>query len=176
MKKIIILFFMMISMAIVSNAQNAFQQNDKLLGVGLGLNSYYNGGSPVGVSYEIGVTDNISVGGSFDYISKTYEYAGAADTKFSTFYLAARASYHLNRLIQLNTDNVDLYGGAALGYRSFTWSNPYFGSALDNNYNSGLYLGLYVGGKYYFSHSVGVFLEVGAVGSTNARVGLGFKL
>lgn len=173
MKKTTVLFFALVLAGTVSKAQNAFNSNDKLLNVGVGLNSYYTGGTPVGASLEVGVAQNLSLGVSFDYVGHTYSYN---NNRFSALYLGGRASYHFNRLLELNTNNVDLYGGVALGYRSFTWRDPYTGNDLGRDYNSGAYLGLYAGGKLYFSKKVSLFLELGAGGSTNARIGLGFKL
>lgn len=175
MKKTIVLIFVLASVGTIAKAQNAFNSNDKLLNVGVGLNSYYAGGTPVGASLEVGVAQNLSLGVSFDYIGHTYSYPGY-ENRFSALYLGGRASYHFNRLLELNTNNVDLYGGVALGYRSFSWRDPYNGNDLGNNYNNGLYLGLYAGGKLYFTKKVSLFVELGAGGSTNARIGLGFKL
>ena len=169
MKKTILLFLVMVTASAVSKAQNAFTQNDKLLNIGVGLNSYYDGGTAVGASFKVGVARNISLGVSFDYLSRTYDY-GAYGNRFSALYLGGRASYHFNRLFELITNKVDLYAGAALGYRSFSWRDAYTGNNLGHDYNSGLYLGIYAGGKYYFAPKVSGFLELGAVGSTNARL------
>ncbi len=175
MKKTILLMLVTLTVVTVSKAQNAFNRNDKLLNIGLGLNSYYDGGTPVGASFEVGVAQDLSAGASFDYLSRNYV-GGGYSSRFSALYLGGRLSYHFNRLLQLNTNNVDFYGGAALGYRSFSWSDTYTGQDLGHNYNSGLYLGLYAGGKYYFSRKMSAFIELGSGGSTNARIGLGFKL
>ena len=176
MKKTIVLIFVLASVGTIAKAQNGFNSNDKLLNVGVGLNSYYAGGTPVGASLEVGVAQNLSLGVSFDYVGQTYRESGYNDNRFSALYLGGRASYHFNRLLELNTNNVDLYGGVALGYRSFTWRDPYNRNDLGRDYNSGLYLGLYAGGKLYFTKKVSLFVELGAGGSTNARIGLGFKL
>ncbi len=176
MKKLMILLLvMMIAGSTVSKAQDAFRHSDILLNIGVGLNSYYDGGTPVGASLEFGIAENFSLGGSFDYLSRTYDY-GTYGNRFSALYLGARGSYHFNRLFQLTTNKVDLYAGAALGYRSFSWRDAYTGNDLGHDYNSGLYLGIYGGGKYYFAPKVSGFLELGAVGSTNAKIGIGFKL
>ena len=175
MKKTAVLFFVLVLAGTVSKAQNAFNSNDRLLNVGLGLNSYYTGGIPVGASLEVGVAQNLSLGASFDYVGHSYGNQGN-ERRFSALYLGGRASYHFNRLLELNSNNVDLYGGLALGYRSFTWRDSYTGNDLGYNYSNGLYLGLYAGGKLYFTKKISLFVELGAGGSTNARIGLGFKL
>ncbi len=156
-----------------TGAMAQFKKGDNLLNVGIGVNSYYSGGIPLSVSYEKGVTEDISVGGSLDYLSHHYGVFGA-DYRFTALYIGARGSYHFNRLLNLRNDKVDIYAGVGLGYRSFSWSN-YNGISLGNTYGSGLFLGIYAGGRYYFSKKVGGFLELGALGSTNARLGVSFR-
>ncbi|MEQ9414505.1 MAG: hypothetical protein RIF39_11770, partial [Cyclobacteriaceae bacterium] len=89
--------------------------------------------------------------------------------------IGARGSYHFSELLNLNNEKIDLYGGLTLGYRNFSWSDSGFGSGLGNSYGSRAFLGIYAAGRYYFSEKVGAFLEVGAVGSTNAKLGVAFK-
>ncbi len=68
-----------------------------------------------------------------------------------------------------------MYAGATLGYRTFSWNDGYSGSGLKSSYGSGVYLGILAGGKYYFSDKIGAFVELGAIGSTNVRIGVAFK-
>lgn len=171
MKKAIFTVMAIFAIGSFSFAQNgAFNKGDKLLNVGIGINSYYSGGIPFGASLEFGVTDQISVGGSVDYLSSSY----SAGFKFTTIYIGARANYHFNEILNLESDKVDVYGGLTLGYRSFSWGDKDF-AGLGNSYGSGIYFGGLVGGKYYFSDKIGAFLELGAIGSTNARIGVAFK-
>ncbi len=172
MKKTIFTMVAIFAISSFSFAQNgAFSNGDKLLNIGIGLNSYYNGGSPLGASFEYGITDDISVGANIDYLSTKYN-----GYKFNAFYFGVRANYHFNELLEINNDQVDLYGGLSLGYRSFSWTDHFYESSLGKGYGSGTYLGLIVGGKYYFSDNIGAFLELGAGGASNARIGVAFKL
>ncbi len=176
MKKRFSLFVLVGLFSLLSGSVYAqYAKGDKLLNIGIGVNSYYNGGIPVGASFEVGVTDEISVGGSIDYLSHKYNAGFGSDFKFTALYIGGRGSYHFNKLLNLANDKIDLYGGLALGYRSFTWSDSNFNSGLGNSYGSGVYLGIFAAGRYYFSENVGAFLEVGAVGSTNAKLGAAFK-
>lgn len=176
MKKRFSLFVLVGLFSLLSGSVYAqYAKGDKLLNIGIGVNSYYNGGIPVGASFEVGVTDEISVGGSIDYLSHKYNAGFGNDFKFTALYVGGRGSYHFNKLLNLANDKIDLYGGLALGYRSFTWSDSNFNSGLGNSYGSGVYLGIFAAGRYYFSENVGAFLEVGAVGSTNAKLGAAFK-
>src|SRR5260221_8542163 len=121
MKKVILFILISVLTVSISKAQKAaYSQGDNLLNVGIGLNSYYSGGIPFGASYEKGITDVISAGANFDYLSNTY-----FNIKFTAIYFGVRGSYHLNEALKIDNDNIDIYAGAGLGYRSFSWSNAY---------------------------------------------------
>jgi len=173
MKQLSVLLCALI-ISFAANAQNgAYSKGDKLLNVGVGLNSYYSGGLPFGASFELGVTEDISVGVNVDYLSHKYKAFG--EYKFTALYFGARGSYHFNTLLNIENEKIDVYAGATLGYRSFTWSDDYTAGGLKNSYGSGVYLGIFAGGKYYFTDNIGAFVELGAIGSTNARIGLAVK-
>jgi hypothetical protein len=164
------LSLLLIGAAFIFSTQNTIAQyskGDKLLNVGIGLNSYYAGGIPLTAALEVGVTEDISAGGSLGYLSYGGNYG------FRILYLGARASYHVNKLINLNNDKIDLYGGAGLGYRSYKWKDDY-GLGYNANYN-GIYFGGFVGGRYYFKPNIAGVMELGAGGYSNATVGLTFK-
>ena len=172
MKKSIFTIIAIFAITTISFAQNgAYNKGDKLLNIGIGVNSHYSGGIPVGASLEFGVTEDISVGVNVDYLSHKY----MSDFKFTALYAGARANYHFNNVLNINNDKVDVYGGLTLGYRSFSWKNSDYDDVLGKAYGSQVYLGAQIGGKYYFSDNVGIFLELGELGSTNARVGVAFK-
>lgn len=155
-----------------SFAQNyAFNNGDKLLNIGIGMNSQYTGGIPIGASFEFGVTNDISVGVNVDYLS--HKYVGGY--KFTAVYFGARANYHFNKLLNITNDNLDLYGGLSIGYRRFSWKDTDFSDMMGKGYTSESYWGVQIGLKYYFSDNVGGFLEVGELGSTNARIGVALK-
>lgn len=172
MKKSIFTIIAVFAITTFSFAQNgAFNNGDKLLNIGIGVNSHYSGGIPVGASLEFGITDDISVGANVDYLSHKY----SDGFKFTAVYFGARANYHFNEVLNINNDNVDVYGGLTLGYRSFSWKDSGFDDILGKSYGSQMYFGAQIGGKYYFSDNVGGFIELGELGSTNARVGVAFK-
>ncbi|MBS1508780.1 MAG: hypothetical protein JSS79_19240 [Bacteroidetes bacterium] len=172
MKKIILGICVLGAISFLStDAVAQFKNGDKLLNLGFGVNSYYTGGIPLSASFEVGVTDDISVGGGLDYLS--YNYSGYG--RFTAIYIGGRGSYHFSRVLNLRNEAVDIYGGLSLGYRSFSWNDRYIGPGLGNVYGSGLFLGIHAGARYYFTKKVGGFLELGALGSTNARLGVAFK-
>lgn len=175
MKKLL-LGFILIGACVVlstSNAQAQYQKGDKLLNLGIGINSYYGGGIPIGAALEVGITDEISVGGAASYLSHSYG-SSIYSWKYSSLYVGGRGSYHVNKLLNLNEEKIDLYGGLGLGYRTYTVKDR------DPNYNYGynngaLTLGGFVGGRYYFSEKMAVYAELGAGGYSNANIGITFK-
>ena len=170
------LFLFLIVMACNASAQEyGYSRGDKLLNIGVGVNSYYSGGIPLSASFETGITDQISVGVGVDYLSNKYNVGSDASYKFTALYFGARASYHVNELLNINNKKVDLYGGATVGYRNFTWKDNYSNGSLSDSYGSGVFLGGFIGGKYYFTQRIGAFTELGAAGSTNGRLGVALK-
>lgn len=151
-----------------------YHKGDNLLNIGVGISSYFYG-HPIGASYEAGITDDISVGAQIDYNSGNYGdyYYNNARWRYTSTYVGARGSFHVNRLLRLNTQKVDLYAGLGLGYRTFRWNDSNYGYGYD--YRSGLFLNYFVGGKYYFTDKVGAFLELGYTGLSSSRVGLSIK-
>ena len=172
MKKSIFSIIAFFAISTFSFAQNgAFNIGDKLLNIGIGVNSNYSGGHPVGASFEYGITDAISVGLNVDYLSYKYN----ESFKFRAFYFEARANYHFNEILNIINDKVDVYAGLAIGYKNFSWKDAGVDNILSKTYGSSQYWGAQIGGKYYFSDKIGAFLELGKLGSTNARIGVAFK-
>lgn len=116
---------------------------------------------PVSVSAEVGVTDNISVGGYLGYTSTKDRFGFLDDfdvIKYSFVIIGARGSYHFNVW-----DKMDTYGGLMLGYAvaSAKWdsTNPYLNDA--SFAASGLSLSAYIGGRYDINENIGAFAEIG---------------
>jgi hypothetical protein len=169
-------FYLLAAAVLLVSSVHSFAQynkGDKLFNLGLGFNSYFNGGLPLHGSFEVGVTDEISVGASFDYL--TYRYRlGGINYGYNSMYIGGRASYHFSELLDLNTPEFDLYGGVALGIRTFGWRGDAV-NGLGNMYDNGIYYGLFAGGRYYFEKKIGVFGELGVGYSGNARAGVSFR-
>ena len=171
MKKLLTFSFLLALIATTSfkGFSQGFKQGDKLLNATVGLNSYYSTGLPLGASFEVGITDAISVGGQADYASGNY----GTGLGFTAFYIGARGAYHLGEVFKINSDKVDLYGGLGLGYRSFSWKDGY--NCVGYSYGNGLDFNYFIGGRYFFSDNIGAVLELGYSGVSNARAGLTFK-
>lgn len=171
MKKLLTFCFLLAVLLTTSfkGFSQAYKKGDKFLNATVGINSYYSTGVPLGASYEVGITDAISVGGQADYASGNY----GSGLGFSAFYVGARGAYHLAEILKINSDKVDVYAGLGLGYRSFSWKDGYNG--VGYSYGNGLNFNYFVGGRYFFSDNIGAVLELGYSGLSNARLGLTFK-
>jgi hypothetical protein len=174
MKKIhfTILFVLGLLASTQSFAQLAVDKGSKFVNVGIGVGGYSSvSGIALGASADFGVAPNITVGGQVAYRSFNYGYFGVSD-KINYLYFAARASYHFNEILNLSTNKADLYAGLGLGYESVSYPNS-FGNGF-NTFGSGVYVPIHLGGRYFFSESVGAFAEVGT-GIAPLMLGVTFK-
>ena len=152
-----------------------YEKGDKLLNVGIGLGAGYGGGVPIGASLEVGITDDISVGGQIDYYSWSYGYTGGYNFRYTFIPIAARGSYHLNKVFNLSNDKVDLYAGAQLGYYISSYSNNVgYTGIYDNGYGNRILFGIHAGARYYFKPNLGAFAEAGYA-VAGLKIGVAFK-
>lgn len=170
MKKLFTIFVLAAAVFAGSNAHAQFEKGDKLFnaGIGGGGYGYYGGlgGFALGASFEAGVHDFISVGAQADFRFYRYSYLFGASESYISIPVAARGSYHFGKHF-LTINELDLYGGAALGF-NIDGNNYYTGSNL--------VIGIHAGGRYYFKENLGVFAEF--AGGTNivpAKVGITLK-
>jgi hypothetical protein len=153
----------------------SYQKSNNLLNAGIGLSAYGAGGLPIGISFEKGITDQISVGGFADYSRYGYN-SGGYKWNYTFIYAGARGSYHLGELLNMDNNKFDPYAGASLGFRSASYrdNTGYNYNDYVSPYNSGLFFGIHVGGRYYFSEKLGAFGEVG-YGVSALKLGLTAK-
>ncbi|MBD2754853.1 hypothetical protein [Spirosoma validum] len=156
-----------------SYAQYIPDKGSKLLNAGIGVGGYglglgYSSGISLGASLEFGVTKNITVGGFVDYRRLSYSgLSGISGDGVSYFYIGARGSYHFNEIINIPNDKVDLYAGIGLGYLGV--SGTYYAGSV-----GGIFLPVHLGGRYFFSESVGGFAELGS-SVAPLKLGVTFK-
>ncbi|WP_052354276.1 hypothetical protein [Flectobacillus major] len=89
MKRITVLTLVIFFSALITEQSfgQSFKNGEKLLNLGLGLNSYYTGGVPIGASFEVGIDKDLSVGANVDYLSTSnYGY------RFTALYFGGRGS------------------------------------------------------------------------------------
>lgn len=104
----------------ISVFAQTFEQGKKYAHLGIGIGSAYSfsdskmGIPPIHASLEVGITENIGIGGLVGYTSSKYEQSFLGDSyswKFSYLILGARGAYHFTTVEQC-----DLYAGVMLGY------------------------------------------------------------
>jgi len=143
---------------------------------GIGLGSYGlsgTGGVPVTASFEHGFTKNITAGLGLGFIQKKY----ASDWKYTYLLFGARGSYHFYEALKITSPKLDVYGGAGLFYRHFSFKYKDATGDGDFNYNSSggdLDFELHAGARYLFGTSVGAYAELG-YGISPLQLGLTFK-
>jgi hypothetical protein len=151
-----------------------FRQGNILLTPQFGYNSY----SPAfGASFELGLTDNIGIGGSlmFGFWSDNIMSTKLSQTIINP---SLDAYYHFNRL---NWANTDLFIGLSLGYSIYSWSaeNDWF--EWEDSGSSGLYLSPIIGIRYYFSPKLILcaksrYSAIGSFTGIGGELGITFKL
>ena len=135
------------------------------MGSDLGSGFSYGSQSPaLSLQYEHGLWEVgpgvISLGGYIGNKTYTYDYMYTGNPyryKWSYTTIGARGAYHFTGL---DVDNLDLYGGLMLAYEALSFSDNQ-GGYTGTGYGSKVDLGVYVGGRYYFSSHVGAFAELG---------------
>ncbi|WP_107038055.1 hypothetical protein [Brumimicrobium mesophilum] len=180
MKNFILSIVIAFGLGSVASAQT-YNEGDNILNIGIGIGSAFRTGTstlpPISASFEHGFTDKISAGGILAYMgSKEESQFGSTKYiyKYSYIILGLRGSYHF-----YNTDKIDAYGGATLGYVignsrvEIEGPNSFFTPQPTSV--SGVAYGIHVGGKYYFNEKVGAFAELG-YGMAILNLGITVKL
>ncbi len=163
MKKLVLLFTTFIFLTFNSQAQE-FESGTNVINVGIGLGGEFgsfltSSVSPgFSVSYERGIWDIggpgvISLGGFLGSKAYRYETQGI-DSRWSYTTLGFRGAYHYNGL---NVENLDVYGGAMLAYNIANFT----GDAVGFTVSSTVTPTIFVGGRWYFNDTFGVFAEAG---------------
>src|SRR5690606_21731967 len=133
------------------------------IGLGTALGGLGNARPAISISVDHGFSDIggpgvITLGG---YLGNTgYRYDDLGYTaKWNYLIIGARGAYHYNGFTDL--PNLDVYGGAMLGYNIVSYKSEGGGTDLSNNYGSGLGLSGFVGGRWFFTDHIGAYAELG---------------
>jgi hypothetical protein len=154
-------------------AQDVKGTNYVNLGVGIGTFGFTGtGGIPIVASIEHQFTDKISGGVSGGFIKRKFE----SDLTYSYVVFGAKGAYHFNEELNIADPKIDVYGGAALYYRSYKIKyKDHEDSEFDQKSTGGtLGVGIFAGGRYLFAKNAGAFAEVG-YGISPLQLGLTFK-
>jgi hypothetical protein len=176
---ILTLLFVLISQT--ANAQIAYKKGENVVFASLGL-----GGvsglygtvkvPPIGVGFDYGFNENISLGGLLAYSSSEIRYGwfgGNWGWDYSYFIIGGRGAYHLD---VLKNKQIDTYGGVMLGYNIVSFKEV--GTVSTGAASSGssyVVFGLFAGGRYYFNPNLAAHVELG-FGVGNLTLGISYKL
>ena len=157
MKKIIMLLFVTIFSVTVS-AQGAppLSVGEKQLNFGIGQSD---AGIPGYISLDFAVMPDITVAP----VAKVY-----IDSDVIALGFGGRGDYHFNTLIGI-PNNFDFYAGAGIGVGGINIGE-------DTGGGIGLDWGLQVGGRWYWSPSWGLNLELGGGNGYGGTLGVSYKL
>ncbi|MFY0600421.1 MAG: outer membrane beta-barrel protein [Cyclobacteriaceae bacterium] len=157
MKKILMILTM-VAISGLATAQHSAGDMNLNLGIGLGNNLVVGDQAlpPIGVSFEYGIKDEISVGGYLGYTSSDFA-SGFGDWTYSYTIIGARGSYHHDLL---GNKKIDTYGGLMLGYYIVSVDFGNTGITTGGETNSFAYAA-YIGGRYAFTDNLGAFAELG---------------
>jgi outer membrane immunogenic protein len=166
MRRINILFALLVVSVLTLNAQAPLQKGEKQFNAGFGLSGW---GVPVYAGVDFGVYKDITVGveGSFRTYSDNWANSSYSHTIFG---FLGNGNYHFNSVLNIPRE-WDFYGGLNLGFYIWSSSTGYNGSN-----DSGLGLGLQVGGRYFFTNRFGINLEFNGGNSVSgAKFGISYK-
>jgi outer membrane immunogenic protein len=165
-------FILFIALGFLANgvfAQSPLEEGGVQLNAGVGTSGW---GIPVYFGLDYGIAKDFTLGGQISFQSDTENYNNN-NYKSSAFGIGANGNYHFNRILKMPS-KFNFYAGASLTY--FFWNYDDYGN---NNHpdNTSLGLGLQVGGRYFFTNTFGVNLELGGgTGTSGAKIGVTVKL
>jgi hypothetical protein len=172
LNKILVIGMMIFSVSQVFG-QKQYDKGGILVNAGIGLGYYYAGGVPLIASVEWAINDAIHIGPYIGYTRYNYNYTGFT-SRYTFLDLGVRGEYHFSNHLRLSTDQLDLYGGANLGYAASTYSDN-SGTSYTDPYGSTVRAGIFAGVRWYFSDKFAVNGEVG-YGITPLFAGVSWKL
>jgi hypothetical protein len=148
-----LLLFLVLGILNASFSQAPLKKGQKQLNMGLGASGY---GLPGYIGMDFSIHPDITLGGELAFNLNGFNYV---IPKFN-------ANYHFNTLIGIPPE-FDFYAGANVGF--LIW----FG---DDDYVSGLDLGLQVGGRWYWNNKWGLNLEFGGGTGWGTKFGVSMKI
>jgi hypothetical protein len=140
-----------------------FEKGVKIANLGIQLQS---GITPIAISGEYGLTDDIGVGAKIAYGSKS---------SVSSFFIGGMANFHLAKIMNLGIDKLDIYAGPTAGLTRAKVTVLTVSSAGTNVTIQGQ-----AGARYLVTDSIGAYGQVNLglynTSGSNLEVGLSLKL
>ncbi len=170
MKKILVFIVALLTLNYsFSRMGKDLKPGTSFLNVGVGVLSNYGPKSyntiipPIGISYDLTVANDISIGLYGGTTMKRFTFVDNYKMGVNYYIVGIRPCYHAQKFLFLSS-KIDPYIGAILGYNFAIEDDPQHRRAL---YNYGANKldkplgGLFVGARYFLSKSTGLFLEAG---------------
>jgi len=171
---------LLITALLVPGSSAQVQKGESVISAGLGLGypGLYGTGKmpPIFLSFDHAIQPKISIGGIVSYSTSTYDFVRDS-WSYTYIFVGARGGYHFGGDLLKDAKNVDLYGGATLGYHIVSAKFSGVDEKLHPYSAGGSYFGfgLYLGGRYYFTPKLGATAELGYdIGFF--KIGLSYKL
>lgn len=138
-----------------------FEKNVKIINLGIQLQT---GVTPIAVSGEYGLTDDIGVGAKVSYGSKS---------SVSSTFIGSMANIHLSRLLKLDMDKLDLYVGPTAGITRIGNSVLTINSSSTNFTIQGQ-----VGARYMITNGIGAYgqINLGLYNYSGSALEIGLSL
>ena len=151
MKKAGIILLLSVISLITVSAQSPLQNGRVQFNAGIGFSGW---GVPLYAGMDFGVGKDITLGfeGSYRHFNENYKENHYNSTILG---ISGNGNYHFNRVLNIPS-NWDFYAGLNVGF--YAWTSPY---DYPGEGDSGLGLGLQVGGRYFINDNFGLNLEVG---------------
>ena len=166
MKRLILAVALLVAVIAIF-AQNPVAVGQTQFNFGVGFSNW---GVPIYAGFDYGVGKDVTLGGDFSFNSYRENFQ-SNDYNHSIFGIAGDINYHFNYVLNIPT-NWDLYAGLNLGY--YIWESP---NDYPGDHNSGIGIGAQLGGRYYFTDTVGLNLELGGSSAfSGGKFGLSIKL
>ncbi|MDR0638222.1 MAG: hypothetical protein LBG27_04850 [Spirochaetaceae bacterium] len=143
-------------------------------GIGLGILPYKMSLPAISASVEYGLPNiPLSVGGCFGVTAYEEEISAYSSYKGTLVGLGAKVSWHFNFL-----ENLDTYASLVLGYLFYTQEVKTtilnVSATAENDLSTFLY-GFNLGARYFFTDTIGAYVELGYSAVSVASVGLSLK-
>jgi hypothetical protein len=169
MKKIILVFFVIILSFSLTKAQGTLGNGGRQFNAGLGFSDY---GVPIYAGADFGIHESVTIGPKISFRNYVY-HKSSYEYRQSLMVLSFNGNYHFNQLLTLPSE-WDFYAGLSLGY--YFWSDVRTSSTVYYSGKSSMFgVDLQVGGRYFFSDNFGVNLEFGGGTATGGGVGITYK-
>lgn len=120
-------------------------------------------GVPIYAGLDFGLSDHITIGPRVAVVFDRGDYYLNTRYGHTIFNLMFRGDYHFANLIDALPSQLDLYGGADLGYG--IWIDNYNDSNVNITSYDGLFFNVHAGARWYWTRNWGANAEVTPIGT-----------